>query len=171
VGFIQFIALILTVYVLRLTARRQLRAYISVETSAINPYGNSGDRFLAHVGIRNNGETPAQNLNYGIKMVWKKEGDWQPPQLRTLTETDTTIQPRTETRLGSQPESTTIIETAKGETSYLYVYGRVRYRHEFSRRARFTEFYHRYNCSVFDWESKTLPPDNGRYHEKGNKAD
>jgi hypothetical protein len=104
-------------------------------------------------------------------MVWKREGNWTPPRPNTPIKTDITLQPRAEMKLGTQPEPVSIIETSKGETSYLYVWGRVEYRNEFSRRIRFTDFCHRYNCAVFDQEAKTLPPENGRYHEYGNKAD
>jgi hypothetical protein len=54
VGFIQFVALILTFWVMRRTAKRQLRAYVSVETRGINRYGNE-ERILGHIGILNNG--------------------------------------------------------------------------------------------------------------------
>lgn len=74
-------------------------------------------------------------------------------------------------KLGSQPEPIGIIETSKGETSYLYVWGRVEYQSEFSRHIRFTNFCHRYNCAVFERDSKTLSSENGRYHEYGNNAD
>lgn len=82
-GLLQAGVLAWTLCVLRLTAKRQLRAYVSVETRGVNPYGKE-EKILGHIGIHNNGATPAKNISYVIKMNWKKEGDWRPSRAGRL---------------------------------------------------------------------------------------
>jgi len=153
------------------TAERQLRAYVSVETRGINPYGGNETEFLGHVGILNNGQTPARNISHTIKITWLKEGGWVPPPVGIETRTDTVLQPRAEMRAGSGAQSVAVIETAKGETSYIYLWGRVEYEDGVSNAKHFTNFCHRYNCAVFDKKDRLIPLANGRYHEHGNSAD
>ena len=63
-------------------------------------------------------------------------------------------------RIGSQPE-----------ISYLYVWGRIEYKDEFSQTIRFTNFCHRYNATGgFVVRDRTIPREDGRYHEHGNSA-
>jgi len=157
----------------RQSSQKQLRAYLSVEPSGINPYGLPGGRkILGHVEIINNGLTPARDIAFVVRMDWNSNPEWRPPSDEPLTKTDIVSQPRARMRIGSgPPKPVSIIETDVGTLSYLYVWGRVEYRDEFSEKKRFANFCHRYNCAVFDYTTLTIPSDNGRYHENGNDAD
>jgi len=172
-------ALALAVFVLvqirdsRQSSQKQLRAYLSAEPSGINPYGSAVEKeILGHVEIVNNGLTPGRDIAFVVRMDWSRNPDWRPPSNKPLTKTDIVSQPRARMRIGSgPPKSVSVIEIGSDTRSYLYVWGRVEYRDEFSETIRFTNFCHRYNCAVFDYATLTIPPANGRYHENGNDAD
>jgi hypothetical protein len=157
----------------RKSSQKQLRAYLSVEPSGINPYGSPGEEtILGHVEIVNNGLTPGRDIAFIVRMDWSPNPGWRPPSNDPLTKTDIVSQPRARMRIGSgPPKPVSIIETGADTLSYLYVWGRVEYRDEFSETKRFTNFCHRYNCAVFDYATRKIPRSNGRYHENGNDAD
>jgi hypothetical protein len=157
----------------RRSSEKQLRAYLSAEPSGVNPYDSAGEKkILGHVVIVNNGFTPARDIAFVVRMDWSPNPDWRPPSNEPLTKTDIVSQPRARMRIGSgPPKLVSVIEAGADQVSYLYVWGRIEYRDEFRDRMRFTNFCHRYNCTVFDYANRTIPPANGRYHENGNNAD
>ena len=61
VAFLQFLALIATIFVMRRTAQRQLRAYIAVEHGDVQLV-NGGEGIRAMIRIKNFGQTPARNV-------------------------------------------------------------------------------------------------------------
>ena len=59
VGFLQFVALVATVAVMTVTARRQLRAYVLVKGARLEHWDNVDDPAIATVVVRNYGQTLA----------------------------------------------------------------------------------------------------------------
>ena len=149
---------------------RQLRAYVSVEPRGINRYGIGTD-FLGHVGIRNQGRVAARKVSYVIHIVWKADGHWTTRGLDPIVQRDVVLQPGTEMKLGS-PFAARSMNESTSHPSYLYVFGRIEYQDGLREQTRFTNFCHRYNCEVIEFDNKhLLPSDNGRYHENHNNAD
>ena len=154
------------------TAKKELRAYLSVAPRGINPYRGPTNRILGHVGIINHGHTPARDIVHFVHLSWCDKDDWKPPVIEQMVKTDIVLQPRAEMKIGSQPEELSIIRGREENQSYLYVWGRIEYLDEFSNRTRFTNFCHRYNSTgdiVF--RRRAIPERDGRYHENGNSAD
>jgi len=67
VAFLQFLALIATVFVMRRTAERQLRAYIMVDTARIDNL-KVGEKPVAHLTFKNSGQTPAREVSHWCAM-------------------------------------------------------------------------------------------------------
>ena len=154
------------------TAKKELRAYLSVAPRGINPYRGPTNRILGHVGIINHGHTPARDIVHFVHLSWCDKDDWKPPVIEQMVKTDIVLQPRAEIKIGSQPEELSIIRGREENQSYLYVWGRIEYLDEFSNCTRFTNFCHRYNSTgdiVF--RRRAIPERDGRYHENGNSAD
>jgi hypothetical protein len=154
------------------TAKKELRTYLSVAPGGINPYRGPTDRILGHVGIINNGHTPARDIQHFVHLSWCDKDNWKPPTIDKVVKTDIVLQPRAEMKIGSEPEELSIIGGREENRSYLYVWGRIEYLDEFSNHIHFTNFCHRYNSAgdvVF--RDRTIPEGDGRYHEDGNGAD
>jgi hypothetical protein len=154
------------------SSERQLRAYVSAQPAGINPYRGIEQRILGHIVVVNSGQTPAKDILHIVRLFWTEKDNWEPELNESLTKTDAVLQPRAEMKIGSNPQPLSIITGREEDRSYLYVWGRIEYRDEFSNRTRFTNFCHRYNCTGgFVFRDKAIPPADGRYHEHGNSAD
>jgi hypothetical protein len=82
VGALQTVALFVTFMVIAFVATRQLRAYVLIEIARVDPI--AGHRIpVAHVKIKNFGQTPARKLRANIRVEF---GDYPP-----LPETDLKI--------------------------------------------------------------------------------
>ena len=62
VGFLQFVALIVTFLIMARTARRQLRAYVSADTCAVSDAAGKEIPNKIGISVRNAGQTPAHDL-------------------------------------------------------------------------------------------------------------
>jgi hypothetical protein len=64
VAFLQFLALIATIYVMRRTGQRQLRAYIVAGATDVDIHGPEHEVYVSSkISIKNTGQTPAHELS------------------------------------------------------------------------------------------------------------
>ena len=66
-GILQFLVLLGTFWLMRDTARRQLRAYVCFESGFLKFAGENSRDVEAHVGIKNYGQTPAHNVKHWVR--------------------------------------------------------------------------------------------------------
>jgi hypothetical protein len=85
VAFLQFLALVATVFMMVRTARRQLRAYVLVSGSTVTNVAEGDGIPQAQVVIKNFGQTPAYDF---VSVPGFALYDYPPPKSITLTVPD-----------------------------------------------------------------------------------
>lgn len=168
-----------------INAKRELRAYVTVEPDGINQLIGRPD-VIGHVVVRNVGKLPARNVTLLVIMERSKHPEPE-PGLRTqifklprvVTNADRVIQPGGEMRQGSQKPYIPISDLIFPDYN-VYVHGIVRYDDGYGRQC-FTRFCHRYatagrNRSVKPNSRPTksrafISADKARYHNYGNSAE
>jgi hypothetical protein len=158
------------------TAKKQLRAYISVSADCVDrynpdrPLAPSGQQLTGFFWVRNVGNIPAKNVSIFSTIEWAKAGDRAIFKPKPVAESKTVLQPRGEMRFGSQHRlNIDEIEGGFGEwKGYIYVWGVVTYTDEFGTNG-WTNFCHRYNCAAAKPENVAinLTTSIARYHETG----
>jgi hypothetical protein len=130
VAFLQFLALIATVRVMRQTARSQLRAYVMVDIARIDDL-KVGGKLKAHLTFKNSGQTPARELTHWCAMGFDEfplsgtiktpDGDDPPPRplapqgvLHTWADEKRTLNQET-------------MDALAGGSHAVYVIGQIRY--------------------------------------------
>jgi hypothetical protein len=143
VAFLQFLALIATVFVMRRTAQRQLRAYICVESGDIELV-NAGAGVRAQIRVKNFGQTPAHKaVSWASVRVFDAESP-----VFSMTRSE---RPAFRAMIG--PTAVTLISrlvaispadlaAIQAGTKRIFVWGRVEYTDAFNRRRWFL-FHHR----------------------------
>jgi hypothetical protein len=176
VGFLQFLALIATVYVMARTARRQLRAYVFPENIGL------------YDGMMLDPEMPEHANEPGVVLVWRNTG--QTPALKVISwgqlaiiepaNEETLITPKLEdifsSNLGQNGSNSKALWFGRALTAdeirdigrgahAIYLYGRIEYRDIF-KRPRHTNFRLAY--------AGPFPPPKGatfRVCQKGNSSE
>ena len=149
------------------------RAHISVEPGGIRPFDSAADsRVACDVILVNAGNLPAQEVRWAIAHMYStnsKENGFYPDDLR-LIEHGIVLTPKGQARKGSDPTTKAKLARARDgaepSKAWLYVYGRVTY-HDGFRASRKIDFVHRYN--LHGGSGFTIPAENGRFHEFGNR--
>jgi hypothetical protein len=176
VGFLQFLALISTVWVMILNGRRQLRAYVLPESgglwegTTLNPPdpARAGIPGVA-LWIKNGGQTPAYRVVswVGIQVIPVRDEHTAlviPPLREQYANTLGAGSGFSKTWWLDRPLAANEIQDIATGTRAIYVYGRIEYRDAFKRK-RFTEFRLHYT-GIF-------PPAAGsilNFSERGNRA-
>jgi hypothetical protein len=161
------------------TAKRELRAYITVGGLGIKPLsGEAGGVSVARIEIKNVGRVAAHNVRWIIYAQVDKRGSregFDIDETRILP-SDISIAPTVgaERRFATRLEAQERIDFSGGAT--LYVWGIVRYVDGMTLdKIRFTRFCHRYDRG--GWSPNMTGPNgeilasNMRYHQFGNDAD
>ena len=167
------------------TARKELRAYLTVVPDGINQLIGRSD-VMGHVLLKNVGRLPARNVTLLVVMERSKNPEPEPflrnqkfDLPRVVTNADRVIQPGCEMRQGSEKPTIPIAELVFPDHN-VYVYGIVKYDDGYGRQC-FTKFCHRYATASRD---RTVKPnsrptksrpligaDKARYHNYGNSAE
>jgi hypothetical protein len=139
VAFLQFIALIATVYVMRRTAQRQLRAYVFVDTVYVSNVAEGDGIPEAHVAIKNFGQTPAYKF---VNITGFAIDNYPPPAAIELTVPNSEFNELiTRTNLGPTQSEVSITNWGPGKRvisdgerkaladgkRIIFVYGEIRY--------------------------------------------
>src|ERR1035437_1228624 len=146
VAFLQFLALIATVLVVRRTGQRQLRAYVGVTGRDGMPSLIIGEKQTMGVIIKNHGQTPALKVRYRGEVVIREYPLRAPLKSLSLSETSFPINPdvgrpvvwETNAVLTSAEE-----KSIRDGTQMFYIYGEVEYFDIFNKRGTAT-FRYRY---------------------------
>jgi len=167
-----------------LAGRRQVkdtkilqRAYVTVEPLGIVKLVE-GKRVIGHVGIKNAGNLPAENVGWFIgfkKSGNAKETDFplKDPQGKIVIAPKVTA-PRGSgdslaiKDLSAAAENKPRPDRAQEKALFLYVWGIVRYDDGFTK-GRETKFCHRYNWKIRE-DDGAISERYARYHEYGNDA-
>jgi len=156
------------------TARKQLRAYISIEPEGIGEY-RPGDRVVPRVSFHNNGSVFAKHVATSINCALSDDGDRK--NFDGEVSGNNVIAPSGRILRGSdQPIDTQEINAARNaavvcnKQLYLYVWGIVRYHDGFTA-GRFTRYCHRYNFTGLTEGTYSFTPERYRYHHHGNEVD
>jgi hypothetical protein len=163
-------------------ARKELRAYLSVEPDGINAFITSGEkRCIGHVMIRNVGKLPAKNVFALVDVTLNNSRDFSPSLIPDNHSIERSIQPDAYMRQGSKHQPP-VGEVRRSEI-YSFVWGTVWYDDGYGER-RYTRFCHRYhgashspdeNQDIGGLQTPVTPPtiiksDKARYHEHGNDS-
>jgi len=148
------------------------RAYLSAEPRGVSTFlapdeASPGDRVVGHVGFRNVGRLPAQNVQWFLDMKYCANGERSEFAIGALTGSGNIVGPGTMMTQGSPNIPR---ETVRG---YYYVWGKIIYDDGFGIE-RHTTFCHRYNTHrwMIDQNLKEyrIRPRYGRQHHHGNDA-
>jgi len=157
------------------TARKQLRAYISIEPEGIGEY-RPGDRVVPRVSFHNTGSVFAKYVATSINCELSDDGDRKVFDDGEVSGNNV-IAPNGRILRGSdQPIRMQDIDDARdaavvrNKQLYLYVWGVVRYHDGFTA-GRFTRYCHRYNFSGLPKGTYSFTPERYRYHHHGNEVD
>lgn len=148
------------------------RAYVSVEPGGIKPYVSGSEKLSCDILIRNAGNLPAHDIAWYIR--WKFSVDPEDTDFCISEKFDgrITLAPKTIMRKGSpfipRADFLNFRDAGTDRKCWFYVWGHVKYLDGFSKE-RFTDFCHRYN--LLGEKELTIPPENGRFHEHGNRTD
>jgi hypothetical protein len=163
------------VMVTRRAARKQLRAYVSVEPEGISIY-NPPDRVLARVRFHNTGSVFARHAFTSINCELSEDGERKVFEEGTASGKNV-IAPRATILRGTDKaifkrdiDARRCAAEKSNRQLYLYVWGIVRYDDGFTG-GRFTKYCHRYNLSGTPKGEYIIPPENYRYHQDGNEID
>ena len=147
VGFIQAAAMVATYYIMRLTARRQLRAYVFPESFDLVPgekiaAARANDPAVLLIS-KNTGQTPAYDVRIWAKIdVVLRANEHTltvPPMVGTqATVLATNVSTQSLRWLGRDLTPAEIADLKNG-TRAIYLFGRIEYRDAFKRK-RFTTF-------------------------------
>jgi len=155
------------------TARRQLRAYVSVEPEGISSY-NPPDRVVARVRFHNTGSIFAKDVSTSINCELSDDGERESfPEgnisgNNVIAPRATILRGADESVLKSDIDSARSAAKSAKKQLYLYVWGIARY-HDGFEGGRWTRYCHRYNLSAVP--EYTIPVENFRYHHRGNQID
>jgi hypothetical protein len=158
------------------TAKKQLRAYISIDRGGVRTLVTGRD-VIGHIDIRNAGHVPARDLRIYIRLKISFDGKLRFDDFPNPTKGKRVIQPNTAIEQGSDSRKfwmalRALQNSEPVKNCYLYVWGKAIYRDGFAKEERFTSFVHRYNCRPFLHSDLTaLESESGRIHEYGNDAD
>ncbi|MGY4351222.1 hypothetical protein ACVWXM_007715 [Bradyrhizobium sp. GM7.3] len=149
------------------------RAYLSVQPFGVAPFP-SGDALLsADIGIFNAGNLPATKVGWVMYRQFDASGS-KADFLIDEADIDgsITIPPKVTAIKGGHAIPNDEFDAAANrkdrESSYFYLWGRVRYLDGFKNR-RHIDFCHRYN--VFGQSGRKIAKERARYHEYGNSTD
>jgi len=145
------------------------RAYLSVEPRGIHAL-KERSASVAHIGIRNSGNLPAYDVNWGITHQFSLDRDKEHFPA-PLADGSVILPPRTEMIQGGG-EITFPSEVLPEGPTYLYVWGVVTYRDGF-KTGRTTKFCHRYNCINAERDvsgGSSIPSNVARHNRRGNEA-
>jgi hypothetical protein len=143
------------------------RAYLSVEPLGVHPWREKTKiEVVGHIGIRNVGRLPANQVCWFVDSQFSSDETFQPPGPGGL-DGPIVVPPGSTARQGGphKPDS-------DGST-FFYVWGIVEYSDGFRKR-RWTKFCHRYNCAAFEdarGDGRKIDAIYGRYHQNGNSTD
>jgi hypothetical protein len=132
VAFLQFIALIATVFVMRRTAQRQLRAYVMIKSVRIDNVIIGGKPEVL-ITLRNSGQTPAREVTHWAKLVFStfpEISELMPGRDVRETLPTSFIAPGGKLRLNTGidlPLNGPTIKAIADQSHALYVKGEVRY--------------------------------------------
>jgi hypothetical protein len=162
---------------LRDSAAKELRAYISVEPGGINQLIGRRES-MGHVVVCNVGKLPARDVSIVARMSPAIERWIDPPPVHDFENVSRVIQPGAAVRQGTK--ETFPIWNFQTSDGYIFVWGAVYYGDGFGKR-RFTRFCHRYPIAsrnrTIDLENyatetiRVIDSDKARYHTDGNEAD
>jgi hypothetical protein len=145
VGFLQFVALMLTVRVMRRSARQQLRAYVSGDPNFMFAFDEAHLPRSSH-SLRNVGQTPAYDLTHRSAIVVAPHPPprgYRFPPLTGISFAPPIVLfpglPFTGTTAALRCFSANEIAGIRKQTSRIYIIGEIRYRDAF-RRWRWTRF-------------------------------
>jgi hypothetical protein len=160
----------------KVSAERQLRAYLSIEPEGINPY--FGQSFLiGHIKIRNNGRIPAKNVSIFSDIQRFDSGERVGFDLGEVKKTKMAVQPRANMKYGTYgkwdiPAPEKVRDRRIDMNGFLYVWGIVTYTDSFGTEG-WTKFCHRYPCEMFGRDGAGLHSISrkyARYHEEDGNA-
>lgn len=152
------------------------RAYVAVEPRGVEQYRTLDGRLSCDVAFINAGNLPAQNVS------WFIDRDFSPdieraefPIPSNKFSGNNLIPPKGAITKGGPAINHTDYDAfvaqhaSKPDQSWLYVWGRVRYKDGFGRN-RFTDFCYRYSLRTGpnNW---SIDQKHGRQHEHGNRTD
>jgi hypothetical protein len=145
------------------------RAYLTIEPRGIHLV-RDGDAVLGHIGIKNVGKLPAQNVSWRVRMILTADGGLKSFPIQDEEDGRIVLVPNAIARQGSQDRVPlqNITDRFNSGTGWLYVWGIVRYDDGFGKR-RYTRFCHRYNCRA--QAVGAIAASGARYHAHGNYAD
>lgn len=145
-GFLQFLALIITIAVMIKTARRQLRAYVSLDPPRFGKHNLDSIQVMA----KNGGQTPAYNVQSHLNYYWLPAGQDLPTNFHFQDYGNPTspmksiavLNPNAEITftLGIDPQK---IESVRKKENNLFFYGHVDYRDIFGKH-RTSKFCYQY---------------------------
>jgi hypothetical protein len=144
VGFLQFVILVITWRVMRRSARRQLRAYVSAVVDFMFSFDDN-HLSSASFTMKNVGQTPAYRLTHRTRIIIAPEPLPQGFKFSKLTGPGSPPivlfpnVPFNGTKTADRLFSTSEIASIRENTSRIYIYGEIRYRDVFGRR-RWTKF-------------------------------
>jgi hypothetical protein len=130
-----------TIQVMRDTAERQLRAYVSVDTAQITGI-NSGDNPVADLVVKNFGQTPAYDLTEMGGIAMGVSFNTIPPPTGSHRMSRASLSAGAVTREfhpGPRPLTPEAIAALLAGTMTLWVYGEIHYRDAF-KIERFTKY-------------------------------
>jgi hypothetical protein len=149
------------------------RAYISVKPGGVTPYSGEDDRLACNIVIYNAGNLPAHNVLWGIEATYSADplaDCFDVSKIHTVGKI--VLPPKGEFRKGAKPTTKSSFDRwladAKPDKAWLYIWGRISY-HDGFVGGRYIDFCHRYNLRGA--QGYTIPENNGRYHEYGNRTD
>jgi hypothetical protein len=163
-------------------ARKELRAYLSVEADGINTFITSGEkRCIGHVKIRNVGKIPAKNVFASVDITLNNTRDFSPSPIPDNPAIERSIQPDAFMRQGSKHQPP-VSEVQRSER-FSFVWGTVWYDDGYGER-RYTRFCHRYHGASHSPDEyqdigglqtlvtpyTIIKADKARYHEHGNDS-
>lgn len=164
------------------TARRELRAYLSVEPRGVN-WLTMSSRVIGHVLIRNVGHLPAKRVATLVRMTVSDSRLFSEIEIgEDKASGSRVMQPSVEIRQGSRDAPPIMRATTVMPGKYFYVWGVVYYDDGYGC-TRFTSFCHRYDAASRNdstpelsmhgtrYRGSLIDADKARYHEKGNDAD
>jgi uncharacterized membrane protein len=149
VAFLQFLALIATIWVMIDNGRRQLRAYISMDGGSIKIITVGQDHFVqGFVNLKNCGQTPARNCRSWVR-IQIGASDNSPFDQTSFGKGGSIIGPGVDFNLPVHwPLSVVDLAAIRAETKRIYIWGETEYVDVFGR-DRYFKFY--------QWNGKEIP--------------
>jgi hypothetical protein len=139
IGFLQFIALSWTVWIMRRSARQQLRAYVSAVPDFIYSFDVKNSPKISFT-MRNVGQTPAWDVSHRTEIFLCPNplpSNYKFPPLTGAASAPTVLFPNvpfTGFKIASQPFSAIEIADINSGAVAIYVIGKVQYRDAFKKK-------------------------------------